>query len=741
MANEETLCGTVERVVFRNGENGWTVLELAAEDEFYKVVGTLPAIQAGEYAQFTGEWVEHARFGRQFRASAYENRLPNDTESVFRYLASGAIKGVGPATAAALVEHFGADTLRVMEEEPERLTEIRGITAVRAQKIAKTYREQFGLREVIMAFAGYGLTQSEAVRCWKRWGAVTVETVKNNPYCLCSPGLRIGFDRADRICMSMDRPMDDPQRVEAGLLHVLRHNLRNGHTCLPQDKLITAGAQLLGVSETLAEETLDTMVQSFTVRREQFEERTFLFLPDLHTAERYIASRIQLMRGFHTAITPELEHRLETVEQKNGIHYQTQQRLAILEAMDKGVLVLTGGPGTGKTTTLRAIITLLEGLGERVEIAAPTGRAAKRIAELTGCEARTIHRLLEVQWDDSDNPVFERNEKNPLDADALIVDEVSMVDTLLFHNMLRALRPGCRLILVGDADQLPAVGAGRVLHDLIDSRVLPVVELTEVFRQALQSHIVANAHRIVKGEMPVLEDKTGDFFFLKQPTALDTAETVVDLCARRLPAGYGTSAWSGIQVLCPGRKGEIGTERLNARLQQTLNPPADTKREWQGENGLLREGDKVMHIRNDYDIVWTRDSGETGNGVFNGDIGVLEAIDVRDKIMKIRYDDRVALYTWDQAQELELAYAITVHKSQGSEFDTVVLPLYRNPALLCYRNLLYTAVTRAKRLLVMLGSQETVYTMVQNDRKTLRYTGLGYFLRESETLLNDDGHR
>lgn len=730
MAKEETLCGTVERVVFRNEENGWTVLELTTDEEFHKVTGTLPAVQAGEYVKLTGEWVEHARFGRQFRATACENSLPSDTESVFRYLASGAIKGVGPATAAALVEHFGTDTLRVMEEEPERLTEIRGITSARAQKMAKAYREQFGLREVIMAFLGYGLTQSEAVRCWKRWGTATVETVKSNPYCLCSPGLRIGFDRADRICMGMARPTDDPQRVEAGLLHVLRHNLRNGHTCLPQDKLVAAGARMLGVPEVLVEETLGEMIRSFTVRAEQFGERMFIFLPDLYMAERYIASRIRLMIGFRTEVTPELEHRLETVEQKNGIHYQAQQRLAILEAMEKGVLILTGGPGTGKTTTLRAIITLLEGLGKRVEIAAPTGRAAKRIAELTGCEARTIHRLLEVQWDDSDNPVFERNEKNPLDADALIIDEVSMVDTLLFHNVLRALRPGCRLILVGDADQLPAVGAGRVLHDLIDSRMLPVVELTEVFRQALQSNIVVNAHRIVKGEMPALDEKTGDFFFLKQPTGTDTAETVVDLCERRLPAGYGTSAWNGIQVLCPGRKGEIGTEQLNERLQQALNPPKDTKREWQGENGLLREGDKVMHIRNDYDIVWTRDSGETGSGIFNGDIGVLEVIDVRDKTMKIRYDDRVALYTWEQAQELELAYAITVHKSQGSEFDTVVLPLYRNPALLCYRNLLYTAVTRAKRLLVMLGSRETVFAMVQNDRKTLRYTGLGYFLRD-----------
>ena len=734
MAKDERLSGMVERVVFRNTENGWTVLEVAAEDEFHTVVGILPAIEAGEYLQLTGEWGEHPRYGRQFVVQSYEHQLPNDTESVFRYLASGAIKGIGPATAASIVQKFGGDTLRIMEEEPERLAEVRGITLARARTIAQAYNEQFGLREVILAFSAYGLTQSEALRCWKRWGAATVETVRKDPYSLCAPGLRIGFERADRICMGMDRPPDDPRRIEAGVLHVLRHNLRNGHTCLPQDKLIAAAMLLLGVGEAPVLQALEDMMHGFTVRTETFDGRLFVFLPDLHMAERYIASRIRLMTGFHTAITPLIEKNLETAERKNGIKYQTQQRLAILSAIEKGVLILTGGPGTGKTTTLRAIIMLLEGLGERVEIAAPTGRAAKRMSELTGCEARTIHRLLEVQWDGTDMPVFERNEKNPLDADALIVDEMSMVDTLLFDSLLRALRPGCRLILVGDTDQLPAVGAGRVLHDLIESHMLPMVELTEVFRQAMESEIIVNAHRIVAGDMPVLSGKTGDFFFLPQRSTEDTAQTVVDLCARRLPAGYGTSAFGDIQVLSPGRKGEIGTVRLNELLQAELNPPHDKKREWRGENGLLREGDKVMHIRNNYDIVWTRDGGETGTGVFNGDIGLLEEINVREQTMHVRYDDRVALYTWDQAQELELAYAITVHKSQGSEFHTVVVPVYRNPSQLCYRNLLYTTVTRARTLLILVGSRETVQSMVENDRKTLRYTGLCRFLQDAQEL-------
>ncbi len=734
MANEERLAGIVERIRYRNEENGWTVLDLAAGDELHTVVGTLPAVEAGECLQLTGDWGEHAQYGRQFRVQSYEHQLPTDTDAVLRYLSSGAIKGIGPVTAVAIVERFGEDTLRVLEEEPERLSEVKGITAARARKMAEAYREQFGLREVIMSFSAYGLTQSEALRCWKRWGSATVDTVKKDPYCLCAAGLRIGFERADRICMGMDRPLDDPRRVEAGILHVLRHNVRNGHTCLPQDKLITAASLLLGVGEPLIAQVLEEMVAAFTVRTEQFDERRFVFLPDLHLAERYIASRIRLMTGFHTAITPLIERNLETAERKNNIQYQTQQRLAILSAIEKGVLILTGGPGTGKTTTLRAIIMLLEGLGERVAIAAPTGRAAKRMSEVTGCEASTIHRLLEVRWDDSDTPVFDRNEKNPLDIDALIVDEVSMVDTMLFSSLLHALRPGCRLILVGDTDQLPAVGAGRVLHDLIESRTLPMVELNEVFRQALQSEIVANAHRIVKGNMPQLGNRKGDFFFLPQRGSDETVQTVVDLCARRLPAGYGTSVWNGIQVLSPGRKGEMGTVNLNAKLQAALNPPDNRKREWQGEGGLLREGDKVMHIRNDYDIVWTRDNGDTGCGVFNGDIGILEEVNVREQTLRVRYDDRVAVYTYDQAQELEPAYAITVHKSQGSEFDTVVLSLYRNPAQLCYRNLLYTAVTRAKNLLVIAGSRETVQAMVQNDRKTLRYTGLQHFLQDAGQL-------
>lgn len=732
--SEQILSGVVERVVFQNEENGWTVLDVVSDEELHKVVGVFPAVHAGEQLKLTGNWVEHPKFGRQFRAVSCEQYLPTDTEAVFRYLASGAIKGIGPVTASALVQTFGDDTLRIIEEEPERLVKVKGITARRAQEIGKEFREQFGLREILLAFSGYGLTQSEALRCFKRWGASAVETIRANPYLLCSTGLYISFERADAIAHSMAHAHDDVNRIEAGVLHVLRHNLSNGHTCLPSDKLVLAAAGLLQVEPTEVAATLQNMIGNFTVRQETIHERLFIFLPDLYQAEKYIASRIQLMGGVHTVTDTLLLKKIEQIEKQNNISYESQQKCAIIAAVERGALILTGGPGTGKTTTLRAIITLLESMGDRVEIAAPTGRAAKRMSELTGCEARTLHRLLEVQWDENDRPYFDRNEKNPLDIDTLIVDEVSMVDAVLFESLLRALKPNCRLILVGDTNQLPAVGAGSILHDLIRSNVLPVVELIEVFRQALTSDIVANAHRIVAGQMPQLTKKDGDFFFIPQPSAEETARTVVDLCHRRLPAGYGTSLFQEIQVLCPGRKGVVGTVQLNAALQELVNPPSDKKAECQANGTLFRQGDKVMHIKNDYDIGWTRDDGTYGTGVFNGDIGILEEISPRDQVLSVRYDDRVAQYTYDQAQELELAYAITVHKSQGSEFHTVVLPLFRQPSQLCYRNLLYTAVTRAKSLLVTVGSSETLGNMVANSREMLRYTGLEHFINQAGRL-------
>lgn len=733
----QMLQGTVERVVFRNEENGWTVLDLTVEEDMHKVVGVLPTVHAGEYLKLMGKWVEHPSFGIQFRAEHCEQQQPTGASEILRYLSSGAVKGVGPATAVHIVEKFGDETLRILEEEPERLAEVRGITPKRAEQIAADYAGQFGLRQVMMTFAGYGLTPNEALRCWKRWGAGTIQRIKENPYLLCSGGLYISFERADSICRAMQRPHDDPNRVEAGVLYVLRHNLGNGHTCLPERKLVPITAQLLEVEPELVTDVLRNMLATFTIKQELIHDETFLFLSHMHQAEKYAAARIRLIAGFPPEAHENMESRLDALEKNYGIHYEKQQRLAIREAIEKGALILTGGPGTGKTTTLKGIITLLESMGETVAIAAPTGRAAKRIAELTGCEAKTIHRLLEVQWDDADMPVFARNEKNPLDADALVVDEVSMVDVSLFESLLRALKSGCRLILVGDTDQLPAVGPGSVLQDLIDSAVLPVVQLTEVFRQAQESRIVTNAHRIVRGELPELGQKKGDFFFLPQTSARGVTQTILDLCNRRLPGSYGYTVFNGIQVLCPGRKGELGTRELNRRLQELLNPPSREKPEIAVEGTTLRVGDKIMHTKNNYDIVWTRDDGETGTGVFNGDIGVLEDLDAREGVLSVRFDDRVALYTKPEAQDLELAYAVTVHKSQGSEFEAVIMPVFHNQRPLCFRNLLYTAVTRAKSLLILAGDQATVAEMVNNNRKTLRYSGLRFFLEQSEGLFEE----
>ncbi len=730
ITNEEVLTGTVDHLVFCNDDNGWTVLELDTGDAIETVVGVLPRVQVGENLRLQGGWTEHPSFGRQFKATACESTLPTDAAAILRYLASGAVKGIGPATAAKIVDKFGADSLRILEEEPMELAKIKGITLAKAREMGQSFCSQFGLREVVMTFSGYGLTVNEALRCWKKFGAATIHKIKENPYLLCSSGLYIGFERADQIAMALSGNKTDDNRLEAGIQYVLRHNLGNGHTCLPRDKVIPAAASLLEVSVDAVEIATDRMVDTFQLRQQELGGRPFLFLPRLFEAEAFIAVRMRLMTTTCPIEAQDIQLRIDAMERNFHIEYEEQQRRAMVEAIATGSLILTGGPGTGKTTTLRGIITLLESMGETVAIAAPTGRAAKRISQLTGREAKTLHRLLEVKWDDSDAPIFDRNEKNPLEADAIVVDEMSMVDVLLFESLLRATKTGCRLILVGDTDQLPAVGAGCVLQDLIDSGTVPVVQLTQVFRQALESRIVYNAHRIVAGQAMELDNK-GDCFFMPRSSAAEVNQTVLDLCCRRLPAAYGYTHLNGIQVLCAGRKGEIGTAEVNRRLQEELNPPDKKKAEVTIEGVLLRVGDKVMHNRNNYDIPWIREDGENGSGIFNGDIGVLEEVRLREDILTVRYEDRVATYTKQDAQDLELAYAITVHKSQGSEFDAVVLPVFRNTPHLCYRNLLYTAVTRAKHLLILVGSRETLSKMIENDRKTLRYTGLKTFLLET----------
>ncbi len=730
----EELHGSVDHIVFRNEDTGWTVMQIETDEGEITAVGELPMVVAGETVTLRGYFTEHATFGRQFRAEICERYLPTDTSAIFRYLASGAVKGVGPAIALRIVNAFGTDALKIMEKEPQRLSEVKGISPQKAEAIGEAFAAQFGLREIMLAFAEYGLTASEAVRCFKRWGSRTVETVKENPFLLCSGGLHIGFERADAIARELNCPPDDPRRIDAGILYVLRHNTVNGHTCLPQRKLVPAAASLLGVAQEPVETRLSELEQSLDVQKLVTEKDIFWYLPAFYRAERYIAARMSRY-GAQRIEREEAEQRLNAWQENVGIMFEEEQRRAVLQAVCGSALILTGGPGTGKTTALKGILAILESYRERVVLCAPTGRAAKRIAELTGVEAKTIHRLLEVQWGEEDSLVFARHEHNPLEADAVIIDEMSMVDELLFENLLRAMPDGCRLIMVGDADQLPAVGPGRILGDLIEGGKIPTVALKRVFRQALESHIVECAHRIVDGEYPFLGYKDGDFFFLNRPDVHAAAQTVEDLCMRRLPDTYGVSLLDGLQVLCPSRKGELGTISFNARLQAFVNSKSENKPEIALLGGTLRQGDKVMHIRNNYDIPWTRDNGEVGSGIFNGDIGILETVDPREQTVSVRFDDRVAFYTREDAADLELAYAVTVHKSQGSEFDAVVLPIGSMPPLLCYRQLLYTAVTRARRLLVIVGNADILRQMVDNHRKTLRYTGLVAMLSEGSGIL------
>lgn len=724
------MTGSVEQVIFQNEKNQYTILELNINDELVTVVGTIPWVSVGEELRVVGNWVNHPSFGQQFKAEAYERSKPTTTAAILKYLASGAIKGIGAATATKIVEEFGEHTLEIIENNPERLCAIKGITKAKAVKIGEEFQKIYGIREIMLYLSKFGITPEEAVRVWKAYGQQSAERVQEDPYCLCEDNLAIDFNRADGIAESLDKPQDDECRIRAGIQYVLKHNLNNGHTCLPTEKLITTAAKLLGVEQELITKELEYLKENSCVVVQTFNDREFTFSPKLYQSESYSAGRLNMMLRYPAQSIVGIEDYIISIENKFHIQYAQGQKQAITKALSKGILILTGGPGTGKTTTLNAIITILEIKGEKVLLAAPTGRAAKRMSELTGKEAKTIHRLLQVEWNSDDQPAFAKNEKNLLQCDALVIDEMSMVDISLFEGVLRALPLGCRLILVGDCDQLPSVGAGNVLGDLISTKMLPVVQLKEIFRQSMQSLIVTNAHRIVGGQMPELSSKNNDFFFLRYNDAKTISSVILGLYAQRLPASYGYSPQADIQVLAPGRKGELGTIELNKKLQAEINPPDKSKNEISVNGYLLRVGDKVMQIKNDYNLPWTKLDGTTGEGVFNGDIGILLDVDKRAGTLTVQMDDRFVLYDKENAGELELAYAMTVHKSQGNEFQAVIIPMFSGAPQLSYRNLLYTAITRAKNLLILVGTENAIQKMVENDRKTRRYSGLYYFLTE-----------
>ena len=730
--------GAVENIVFRNDENGYTVLELADGDDYITAVGIMPLVSAGDNVVLFGTFTEHKSYGRQFAAQTCEVTRPTGAADILRYLSSGAVKGVGAATARRLVDEFGEATLEIMENEPDRVAMLKGISRAKALEFAAQLKSDESVRALMIYLGGFGIGNTASIKIFKALGGSAVEQIKENPYLLCEGDFGISFETADIIAKHESLDENSELRLRAGIAYILRHNEGNGHTCLPRVKVESMAAGFLRVRPEDISDCVEKMCFDRTLVPEQFDEKEFLYLQAMHMTEIYIASRIKLLKGFPAEQLKGVEDAIRVCELEDGITYADLQKQAITAALTEGLLVLTGGPGTGKTTTLNAIIKILQSRGQKVLLAAPTGRAAQRMSELTGQEAKTIHRLLEVGWDRQDKPVFSKNERNQLKCEALIIDEVSMVDVGIFESVLRALPLGCRLILVGDSDQLPSVGPGNVLGDLIAAGVIPVVRLRDIFRQAQQSLIVTNAHRIVNGDMPILTAYDKDFFFLKRNYKGEVTELIAELCANRLPRAYGYSPFESIQVLSPSKKGELGTAELNHQLQQRLNPPAEGKSEAVIGSRTFRVGDKVMQIKNNYDIRWERADGEIGEGIFNGDIGIIKAIDRKSKRLWVDFVDKSASISFENASELDFAYAITVHKSQGNEFDCVVIPMFPGPSQLYYRNLLYTAVTRAKKTLILVGNPRTVEIMVNNNRQTKRYSGLQYFLQRDFSIYSQN---
>ena len=642
------------------------------------------------------------------------------------------IKGIGPSLAKKIVENFGDRTLEIMEKEPTRLLEIRGISPKKCEAIAAEVRQIFSLRTLMLFLSQYDIRSKYAMRAYQHWGTGAMDMLAANPYLLCSSGVELDFQKADAVAQGMQFAHNAPQRIQAGICYILQYNTNGGNACLPLDRLRPTACKYLQVNEAEFEIAYAAALEDHTLYVYEKNGRDFVYLEDYYIAERYIADRIGVIQDFSAPEDQEIfEKMIDTQQQEQGMQYAALQRKAIVTALSRSIMILTGGPGTGKTTTLNAIIELYEKQGYRVMIAAPTGRAASRISDLTGYEASTIHRMLAVEYDMSGNMRFQHNEHNPLDCDVMIVDEMSMVDVLLFEHLLRALRLSCKVVLVGDCDQLPSVGAGNLLRDLIHSDRVPVVALKEIFRQAQKSSIITNAHKIIQGEHPDLSRKDSDCFFFQRLQEKDATQLMLDLVKTRLPNAYGYSPMEDIQVITPSRKGSMGVIELNQQLQAVLNPKSVDKPECRSILYTFREGDKVMQIKNNYDIIWHKD-GENGTGIFNGDIGYLRAINRQGQEVIAEFDGRRATYPFEQLDQLELAYAVTVHKSQGSEFQAVVMPLLGGFPKLYYRNLLYTAVTRARRLLILIGSQNVIYQMVDNNRRMNRYTCLRDMLEQQK---------
>ena len=733
MGELTTVEGTVHSVIFQNAENGYTVLRLLTEEgEVVTVVGCIPGAAPGEGMAVSGAWESHPQHGEQFHADEVERRLPEGKRNLFAFLASGVCKGIGPATAKRLVDKWGDRALEVLENESDALRQLPGLTEKRARELSEAFRQTMGLRRLVEFLSQYELPPVLAVRLRERYGDAALAAVRENPYLLSSDSLGVPFAVTDEIAMSMGFPLDSLQRHQAAVCFELSWNEHSGgHVFLPRPKLLDATARLLGCGTEQPEKALDTLIAMGEVVSEPVGNVEACYLRRLWEAEASACKRMLLLLSAAADKGDQADRVIGEIEEAQGVTYAERQREAVRLAAQEGVVILTGGPGTGKTTTVRGIVALFRRMGLTVSLCAPTGRAAKRLSELTGLEAQTVHRLLGMMWNKAeDQAAFGKTEKDPLEAEAVVVDEASMVDLPLFAALLRALRPGTRLLLVGDADQLPSVGAGNVFSDLIRSGLTPTVYLREVFRQAEQSAIIRNAHAVNLGQPPRLKNDQGDFYFLCRRDPMRALETIVELCASRLPGKMGVPPES-IQVLTPTRKGLCGTASLNARLQAALNPPGQGKKELRWGDRLFREGDRIMQTRNDYDVVWKRQDGAVGTGVFNGDVGRIAEIDPSGEWLALDFDGRAAAYSREMLNEVELAYAMTVHKAQGSEYPCVVFAAAPAARSLMVRGVLYTALTRARELLILVGDDAAVYEMAANDRQTKRYSGLRWRLAHS----------
>lgn len=725
MVEQTEINGIISSVIYLNDENGYAVVRMETDSgEMVTAVGCLPYIAPGEMISAEGSWMTHAQHGRQFKIEQSNRLLPTSADGIYEYLAGSTVKGIGPATAALIVDRFKEKSLDILEMHPEKLAEIKGISLTKAKDLSASFKKQAGVRRLTEFLCAYGIKPLVALKLYRAYGSAALETVHENPYIISASHIGASFAEADNLALELGIEGDSINRISAAVLFELQHNSGNGHCFIPRDKLIAATSQLISVPADLVSDAIDSLSENGGLVCDKVANLNVCYLTELYEAETYTAERLKSMVGLKTKSSANIERLITKLESLYDISYAPLQKQSIELALNNRILVITGGPGTGKTTILKGILSLYDELELETLLAAPTGRAAKRMSELTGREASTIHRLLGAKMaEDGETVVFSKHEGDPLNCDALVLDECSMVDITLMSSLLKALKPSCRLVLVGDADQLPSVGPGNVFSDIIRSQTVPTVRLTEIFRQKGDSRIVRNAHMINRGEHPDFEANTGDFFRLRRLNGGTAVETIVELCARRLPENMKIPSAS-IQVLSPTRKGETGTVNLNKRLQAALNPPSESKKEKLFGEAVFRVGDRVIQTKNNYDTIWKTKGGVSGAGVYNGDIGTIAQIDSITETLTVDFEDKLATYSFEMLNELEHAWALTVHKSQGSEYRAVVLALSGDVQMLLTRGVLYTAVTRAKELLIMVGDDNIAHRMIDNNKQSRRYSAL-----------------